>query len=87
MEALVFINKLVRVRKHILKLSASQKNKAKCYSIIKNIEATTQAYCNLWENDSWIRFLNRKQEEFVFLIPENNRESYLNELKNILNEK
>ena len=87
MEALDFVKKIIRVRKHILKLNVSQKNKAKCHLIIKNIEITTQAYRTIWKDDAWVRFIYRKREDLIYLIPENKRGSYLNELKNLLNEK
>lgn len=65
-----FLQKVVRVRKYLMRTGNSGKPDFRCIKIIEEFEKYMDAYKNL-PDDYWKRFIAQRQSEIKFLFPEN----------------
>jgi hypothetical protein len=85
MTAKDFTLKIIRVRKLLLKTGKSGLNTFMCYQTLSELEKYIKAYGNKWTPEQWEAFVQRKQTEILYLIPQNNaQEKYLQEFKTII---
>lgn len=64
------LQKIIRIRKAILKRNVSGKNVARCITYIQELELQISAYGNQWDENGWKRFAKRQFNQLLYLIPE-----------------
>lgn len=65
-----FLQKVVRVRKYLMREGKSGKHQFRCIRIIEEFEKYMSAYKSL-PDDYWRRFIVKHKEDIQFLFPEN----------------
>ena len=77
MSAKELSNKIIRVRKFLMKTNKSQINYFRCLEILNRLERQMKAYGNKWNSEGWEMFIKRNVLDFMFLIPANNSQNKL----------
>lgn len=65
------VKSILSQRKRLLELQLSGKDKAKCFSYIKELSIQVEAYQNKWNDNGWANFIKRNLEKLEYLIPNN----------------
>jgi len=67
----VFLKKVLRVRKAILRSNTGKKNPYQVINYMQEIEKYVDAYGSKYDEEYWKGFVNSRYEKIVFLIPGN----------------
>lgn len=66
-----YLNKIIRIRKKLIKLGIKKKDTMRCLEIITRLERQIEAYSKVWKKEGWKKFLQRNYNDILFLIPGN----------------
>lgn len=84
MEEIKYLKKVVRIRKHLIREKKSGIQTWRALQIIQELEKYINAYPSA-SSEFWKRFIKKKYEDIIYLIPINNtKEKLINELNRII---
>lgn len=85
MEKKQFILKIVKMRKYLIRTGKSGKDAAFMNKLIKEIELFIDFNGKKMDESQWQKFLIRKKNELILLMPNNNaKDSLIDQLQNLI---